>query len=308
MPWDLYVKVITEARGLPDFTTICYSGGEPFQRYPHLLRAARLARDETSFRITINTSAVWAKSDAVVSHRLAELDGLRKLGISYDMFHSRVPFANVERSVAIANDMGVECDLKICRTGIRERDAPILERAAILAGRYDNCQLLLADLFSTARSDAAGFNPATSPYYDPGGIQCGMPDQVFVVTVSGEVYNCCGALLMQRDANPFYLGNAYDESFPRLVELAERSSVIQLFKTHSLAEIEILLMEETGGELDVDRGNMCEHCKGLCRSNAARLGAVASTRSTWERIALRNALFFSRTSDIAALADVKGSA
>lgn len=74
---------------------VIFTGGEPFERLECLSKGVAAARSH-GIPSAVFTSSYWAKSTQIARETLSQLEGLKHLYLSSDVYHQRrVPYQNV---------------------------------------------------------------------------------------------------------------------------------------------------------------------------------------------------------------------
>ena len=102
-------KILNEAHYLPDIETIYYGGGEPFTRFPILLKAVHRAL-QIGFNVGVATNGYFARSIETgirYLRPLAEM-GLSEICISNDLLHYKDPESSpAKRALEAAQILGI---------------------------------------------------------------------------------------------------------------------------------------------------------------------------------------------------------
>ncbi len=247
---------------------IALSGGEPFLE-PELLKLAAETCKRHGIGCWVVTNGWWAKSEAKTYARLAALEGITGVSVSWDPWHEE--FIHVDKIrwiVDACKQLGKRVEVGGCFVedaeenlkwmvdsigrstceGVEVHNQPILWRGAVMKN-FEKNDLPRHEL------GRGGCRAANNP----------------VVLPSGEVFACCGGSQDIGGTGFLYLGHVGQES---LSEIKKRSSSDPMIQAIRHFGPEVLL--EGGMEAELKEISsraaykQCDICKHIASSSQAR--------------------------------------
>lgn len=223
MSWEMIEAILEQASDIASVNHVSVTGGEPFARFPYLVKIATFAADR-ALGVSITTNAFWCTSEQVTRRRLMRLQsvGLRSLTVSTDLFHQEfVPIARAETALRVGEELGLSVTLnRVCQArdtatslGMPRfgKSVRIISSNFVPAGRA-------ADLPAAVHPPAAAYERFAGPCRDAKGS--------LTVDVDGSVYSCCGLLTA-----PFRIGKFPTVPLLELARIADADVVITALST-----------------------------------------------------------------------------
>lgn len=235
------------------FTSVCFSGGEPFIR-EELLRYAVSYTAWRDLRASVITSAFWAVSYDRAKEVLLRIKGLQELHISCDTFHRKsVPDSNIRNAITAAKDIGIWA-VTVNVTSSQEK-----EREEILSTLSD---LLPSDHVARQEPLPKGRGAdLPAEYFSMGRSEVPCEDIEYkAIDTRGFLTACCGPVYDLPASHPLILGNVRECSLSSL--LANENIIFEYLRLRgpwSLAS----LLEKAGVHKFGDnyvRGCACDLC------------------------------------------------
>jgi organic radical activating enzyme len=230
-----------EQAGTYSIPLVIFTGGEPFDRFEALRLGVRTAA-RVGLSSGVFTSSIWAESADAATEALQELEGLRRLYLSTDIYHQRtVPYEYVYHAIAAADRLGIP-DITLCITFASEADRQsVRERYLRFGDRvrfYESRAIATAFTSQRLGDQEPGWKPSQetlaetcwlgTPFIDP----------------SGDLFAChAGAVSAHGDPRhlPYWLGNLRSEPLESIMVKARNRPEYQFLRTHGPKGIGLLL-------------------------------------------------------------------
>lgn len=263
----LLQSVLAQAGG-SGIKEIALSGGEPFLE-PHLVDLAAETCRQQGIDCWVVTNGWWAKSQAMCYDKLADLEGITGVSVSWDPWHEE--FIHVDKIrwiVGACKQLGKVVEVGGCFIkdaeenlkwmfdsigrstceGIEVHNQPVLWRGAVTKN-FEKCDLPRHELWR------GGCRAAKNP----------------VVLPNGDVFACCGGSQDIGGKGFLYLGDVSDEPLSEIKRRASSNSMIKAIRHFGP---EVLL--EGGMEADLKEVSsraaykQCDICKQIAISPQVR--------------------------------------
>ncbi|MHC9538771.1 MAG: radical SAM protein [Vulcanimicrobiota bacterium] len=193
------------------FTSVCFSGGEPFIREELLGYAVSYAAGK-GLRASVITSAFWAESREKAVEKLSHMKGLDELHLSSDVFHREfVPDSYIRNAIIAAKDIGVwAVTVNVTSSQEEEREEILANVSDIIPSAHVTRQDPLpkgrgrglpAEQFRMGRSET----PCEDIEYK-------------AIDTRGFLTACCGPVYDLPASHPLILGNVRECSLSSLLD------------------------------------------------------------------------------------------
>ena len=199
------------------------TGGEPFCCFDKLKQVTRYAT-QLGMVVTTVTNAFWATTLSEAVSALAELEGLKMIGISADPHHQAfIPFDRVRNAVAAAKERGLSYRIIVTAEDDTSPEYLALRARLKEVSPEEHIQSVTTFLSGRAADEIDGARCRTSrtPCQSP----CeaaGSP----VVFPNGQVIACIGALIALPNHHPLVLGNLRHQTLAEILDKAEGNAVL----------------------------------------------------------------------------------
>ncbi len=261
MPIDDVFRYIDELAGLltdekGEFS-VCFSGGEPFLRYPDLLRATRYAGERGAFRISCVTNGFWGNNYATAQEWVTELQkaGMHTLCFSLDDFHQEyIDFDWVRSAISACVDKRMNIAVKCAVTNNTRRLHEILSDLGNLLLDNDVAIQEIACVPQGEPPDSVSGSEYILTEGIPHDLCLGM---ILTILPDGTTFPCCGDGWNDR----LIVGNAQSETVADLMARAKNLSLLAALRDNGPAFF-VPYFSELGIPLPEGRYvNACHLCK-----------------------------------------------
>lgn len=286
---DTIRRLIREAASVREVRVIGFTGGEPFL-VRDLLRAAIAECDACSLGATVTTNAYWARSLGSAVAVLNRLTGLRKLGISCDMFHQEfVSIQKVKNAVRACAVLNIECAVRVSYM-----HDPAEEIGEVQTALDDVQGLYNLEHQPVQPIGRAGdLDPETLYSADVRQGCCLSVENPFV-DIRGDVYACCGPASCFGNT-PLLLGNVHREGLGAILARAAKNPYVHILRMDGPNGLLSLASDESkrkGGDCVRSRAKeFCSHCRYVLTDKVAadHLKSCLTRNDVLRAVAVRSA-------------------
>jgi MoaA/NifB/PqqE/SkfB family radical SAM enzyme len=242
---------------------LSFTGGEPFVDLKRL-KAMADCGCENGLLVAAVTNAFWAETRDRAVEILKELDSIRAISISCDVYHQRsIPFDRVENAVLAARELGVPFNVIVCTEN--EDDGEYQRLLSQLRGITEEDTINRVAVFPVGRARGPLTLPSRDLSNEPPPFACtdgGSP----IVFPDGRVVACIGPVIDLRNDHPLVLGNLYQNTLEEILDRAEMNSILHAIRVWGPRKLISTLRD-----LDLDEGlprqyvkdNVCLACQSL---------------------------------------------
>jgi len=199
------------------------TGGEPFCCLEKLKETTRHAA-QLGMVVTTVTNGFWATTVREAVSVLAELKGLKMIGISADPHHQAfIPFDRVRNAVAAARECGLEYRIIVTCEDDTSPEYRAFRARLEEVSPEEHIQPVTTFIAGRAKDEIDGARCRTSPA--PCQARCeavGSP----VVFPNGQVVACIGALIALPTHHPLVLGNLRHQPLKEILDKAEGNAIL----------------------------------------------------------------------------------
>lgn len=235
MPIDLAKRLIREAAQLKSFSSVGFTGGEPFVHYQDLLELGDLLKS-VNLPFTIATAGHWATSQDESDDKIKALQerGLIRLNVSHDPSHAKfVPSINIIQ----AAKSGSRYKIPTYIVGTFFSKEETLEKMLPEIDNLDSISFVNKYVAKVGRAKKRKITQSTyGMNLELENLCCYRRiNHDIVVFFDGETYPCCSTF--NRATKGISLGNANHISLKQLWEKAEGSLSLRIMKRQGFAKL-----------------------------------------------------------------------
>jgi MoaA/NifB/PqqE/SkfB family radical SAM enzyme len=218
---------IRQAAGYRDgyIRVLSLTGGEPFYDLAHLKSISDFGAACGLF-VSAVTNAFWALTEKAAIEILRELDALKMLQISTDVYHQvSIPFERVKNAVYAAKACGVPYTVAVCTENTKDRGyLQVLDQLREITEKES---IFTAITFQAGRAVKNHLQYQTSEVPPVSACSAGSSPIVFP---DGRVIACIGPVIDLPSAHPLVLGDLREESLSEILDRAERNPILHAIR------------------------------------------------------------------------------
>lgn len=202
--FDSIISILNEAKKIASIKNISFSGGEVFLFWDEILELIKVCK-RNSFNVSCTTNGSWGRDYEDAKNKLRNLkrNGLDKLIISYDKFHSEFVKADVIRNIIrLCNIMNIEVEINSVITNNINEDLGLGEDILEIPVRKIKCM----PLGRAKNLDETLFYKKNNIY----NFRCASLTKQITIYPDGNIFPCCSMNCTYN--KKFLLGNIYNNS------------------------------------------------------------------------------------------------
>jgi organic radical activating enzyme len=253
---------------------IVITGGEPFYSYRKLKQIIGYIT-ENGLRVSVVTSAYWAKTRAKTREKLSGLkeSGLQSLAISMDIYHQeKIPLQHIVNTIDACRELEIQQNVVFTWTGNQKKDKILLNSLKDSYPEYlrKGLQVSEGSILQSGRSLKNDLKPFGQHGIKKDHVLCQSMGKI--IQSDGQVALCCGADLP--DDSPLLAGNIDHEPLSVLRQKMESNRLIPFIEVFGLRWMYNQIEKEFPGsgikEEEIYTSNRCNLCQKLLTHNVYR--------------------------------------
>jgi organic radical activating enzyme len=239
------------------------TGGEPFYNL-ELLKDVSCFAQSCGLLVSAVTNAYWAPTRQEADRLLAELDAIKMLSISTDVYHQEnIPFEWVKNAIEATQARGLPYTVAVCTEN--DQDAAYLEILDRLYEITPRATVLPAVTFPAGRAlkRAGEARYQMTPEPPPSACPAGSSPIVFP---DGRVIACIGSVIDLSTPHPLVLGNLRESPLYEILDRAETNAILHAVRVWGPQYLIARVQEAgLGNRLPTAyiRGSICNACYSL---------------------------------------------
>jgi organic radical activating enzyme len=203
------------------------TGGEPFYNLEKLKKISSFAGRQ-GLLISVTTNAFWAETYEKAFETLRLFPEIKAITMSTDAYHlDFIPLERISNAILAAEDCGILYNLNVCT--VCKEEATYRDIISYLEKIVLNDSIGTTITIPNGRAKKLTNRSLYMMEKDPPQIPC-LSCSSPVITPTGKVLACCGAIQAIESANPLILGCLRENSLSNILDDAELNPILHIIR------------------------------------------------------------------------------
>jgi organic radical activating enzyme len=239
------------------------TGGEPFYNLDKLKKISSFA-GRRGLLISVTTNAFWAETYEKAFETLRLFPEIKIITMSTDAYHlDFIPLERLSNAILAAEDNDTLYNLNVCT--VCKEDTTYRDIMSYLEKVVSNHSINTTITIPNGRANKMVNRSLYKMEKDPPQIPC-LSCSCPVITPTGKVLACCGAIQAIESANPLILGSLRDDSLSNILDEAELNPILHIIRLWGPDRLISMAKEAGLGRYLPEsyiKGSTCDICNSL---------------------------------------------